>query len=164
MGNCFKKNDVFKEQNNTRALNHDYYKGVSLMIPFFSYKGEIDQCLISKVYDGDTIHIIRTINKKQYRFRCRLLGIDTPEIKSLDIFEKKFAIETREYLSNLILDKKIWIEFNDFDKYGRILITIYLSEEDMKNKKSINQKLIDMGLAKGYDGKTKINFSDWNDS
>jgi endonuclease YncB( thermonuclease family) len=146
-------------RNKKKAINKlQVYKD----IPFFSYKGEQDLCKVSKCYDGDTIHIIRIIKKKPYRFSCRLLGIDTAELRTKNEKEKEFAIETRDFLANLILDKYVWVEFEHFDKYGRVLCNIYLSHTNMKHKKSINQLLIDDGFAQSYDGGTKIEFEDWN--
>ena len=45
----------------------------------------------AKVTDGDTVKIVFPINKKFYKFSCRLYGIDTPEMKSHDINEKNYA-------------------------------------------------------------------------
>ena len=131
-------------------------------IPFFSYKDEKDICLVSKCYDGDTIWIVRIIKNKPYRFKCRLSGIDTAEMRTKDEEEKKFAIKTRDYLANLILNQYVWVKFGEFDKYGRLLCNIYLTHKDLKRKKSVNQMLIDNGWAQAYDGGTKVEFKNWN--
>jgi len=130
-------------------------------VPFFSYKGEIDICKVSKVYDGDTIHIVRIIKKKPYRFKCRLLGIDTAELRSSNEKEKEFAIKTRDFLANLIYNEYVFVEFDDFDKYGRLLCNVYIDHKHLRNKLSINQMLINEGYAKAYDGGTKIDFENW---
>ena len=131
-------------------------------IPFHSYKNEQDICKVIKCYDGDSIHIIRMIGKIPYRFRCRLSGIDTAEIRSKNIEEKKFAIKTRDYLANLILNQYVWITFGEFDKYGRLLCTIYLTHKDTKHNHSINERLIEEGYAQPYNGDTKLDFANWN--
>lgn len=130
-------------------------------VPFFSFDGHKDVCIVSKCYDGDTIHLVRIINKTPFRFNCRLLGIDTAEMKSHDVNEKIFAKQTRDYLADLVLNKMIWVEFKDFDKYGRLLCNIYLTQDDMNDQYSVNQLLIDEGFAQPYDGGTKLEYKDW---
>ena len=131
-------------------------------VPFYSFNGIVDYCEVCKCYDGDTIWIYRTINNKLYRIRCRLLGIDTAEMKSQNDEEKEFAINTRLYLVSLIYNKKVWIKFYDNDKYGRALCELFLTEKDMVNNNSVNQLLIDKGYAQSYDGGTKKPFEQWD--
>jgi endonuclease YncB( thermonuclease family) len=46
----------------------------------------------------------------------------------------------------------LYIEFGNFDKYGRVLGTLYLDDSEANKKKSINQILIDENHAVYYDG------------
>ncbi|MBN1469407.1 MAG: thermonuclease family protein [Fusobacteriaceae bacterium] len=50
----------------------------------------------------------------------------------------------QEFLSNLILNKTVSLEYTSKDKYGRYLGDIYL------NKLWINTKMVDNGLACNY--------------
>ena len=109
-----------------------------------------------KCYDADTIHIVIYFGNELQRFKCRLIGIDSAEIKSKNEKEKQHAIKAKEYLEKLILDKIIFVHCGLFDKYGRLLINIYY------NDKNINTHLIDMKYAYAYDGKTKKDFNDWS--
>ena len=154
--------------------------------PKFSLKGErfIAKCV--KCYDADTIHIVIYLNNTFTRFCCRLLEIDTPEIRSKDTSEKKEAKIARDYLRNLILDKLIVISCQEFDKYGRLLIYIYnldnlhtslqtggdsketeITSTRCKNSQgytwenSINHHLIEKGHAYHYYGGKKRQFNDW---
>jgi endonuclease YncB( thermonuclease family) len=110
---------------------------------------------VIKVYDGDTITICNRLPIKNcndiFRFSVRLDGIDTPEMKSVSSREKKLAIEARDALYNKIYNKHITLRNNKTEKYGRILSTIYLGNEN------INEWMIDNGYAVRYDGKTKTN-------
>lgn len=59
---------------------------------------------------------------------------------------------TRNEIKNLLGNSKKTINclFDDMDKYGRILITLY-----DKDNNNINTKLIDNGYVKKYDGGKK---------
>ena len=45
------------------------------------FKKQRLRCKCIDVYDGDTITIIIPLNNTGYKQRCRLSGIDAPEIK-----------------------------------------------------------------------------------
>ena len=64
------------------------------------YVPTIEKGTVIKIYDGDTITIGGYVkgDPMKYRFSVRLLGIDCPEIKSHDSFEKKHALEGKQYL------------------------------------------------------------------
>ena len=137
---------------------------------------------VKSVYDGDTIVILVPMNIKvysniskelvdtnnpisnqpnqihNYEIRLRLLGIDTPELKPLKSIQNREehiqkANEAKNFLSQLIENKIVSIEFKENDKYGRPLGSIYL------NNSNINNLMIEKGYAKIYSGGTKdINF------
>jgi len=118
-------------------------------IPRFSFNGEKKKAYICDIYDGDTITAIFDINNKMYKFACRLTGIDTPEIKTADKKEKEKAIIVRDVLREKLLHKIAELDCYDFDKYGRILVTITY------DSCNINEWLIEQGYAKKYLGGTK---------
>lgn len=157
-GKSDKKHDELAEQND--MLMSLEYKDVD----FFSLEGHKTWAKCVKVYDGDTCTIVFMFNGKPQKFRTRLIGIDTAEIKPKNKnaeekeLEKKFAIKTREYLSNIILNKLIYVECGDWDKYGRLLVTLY---KDNVSELSLNKTLVDEGYAYGYEGATKKTFIEW---
>lgn len=59
------------------------------------------QCV--KCYDADSIHAVIHFHGTPTRFRCRLLGIDTPEIRSKDPAERTHARAARDFLREGIL-------------------------------------------------------------
>ena len=71
------------------------------------------------------------------------------ELRATNQKEKEFGYKVRDHLREKILGKVVTIKCEDFDKYGRLLVTILL--EDL----SVNQWLIDNGYAFAYDGGTK---------
>ena len=108
---------------------------------------------VVKVYDGDTITIASKMpydNSPMYRFSVRLNGIDTPEIKGKTEDEKKMALEARNKLSELIMNKRVVLKNVSTEKYGRILADVYLDDTI-----HINQWLVDNRYAVKYDGGTK---------
>jgi micrococcal nuclease len=114
---------------------------------------------VIKVYDGDTITIASKLpydNSPIYRFSVRLLGIDSPEMKSKNK-EKQLAIVARDALANLIMNKTIHIKNISTEKYGRVLANVYL--EDLH----INQWMLDNKHAIPYDGGTKNRPPEWDD-
>lgn len=117
----------------------------------------IKKAFVAKVYDGDTITIITKLRLfgPKYKFSLRLRGIDAPEMKTKNVYEKKVAIKSRDWLSNKILGKKIIIKNLSYEKYGRLLADIFY-----KNKVSLNKQLVNNKLAVIYDGgkKEKINW------
>ena len=122
-------------------------------IPKFSFKNYKTIIKIIKVIDGDTITGIFKFKDEFYKYNFRLNGINAAEIRSKNDNEKKNGLIAKEYLYNLIINKNLLAEFYDFDKYGRILINLYLNNTD-----SISNILINGGYVHPYDGKRK---SEW---
>lgn len=116
----------------------------------FSFENYETIIKVIKVIDGDTITAIFKFKDEFYKTNFRINGIDTAEVHSTNENEKKFALETKLYLSNLIINKNLNAKFLNFDKYGRILINIYL-----ENNELLSDILIKGGFAKKYNGGTK---------
>ena len=118
----------------------------------------IENGIVIKVYDGDTITIATTlpiIDSPLYRFSVRLNGIDTPEMKGTTDDEKTAAVEVKNILTTMLLNKKVVLKNLQNEKYGRILADVYL--DDL----CINDWLLRERLAVKYDGGTKKTPSSW---
>lgn len=123
-------------------------------VPFWSLKGKKLKCKPVHIYDGDTIHVVIILKNKPTKWKVRMLGYDSPEMKPLKTKENRekeieLAKQSRDTLSDWILNKIVDIEFGEFDKYGRPLGTIYIKNINM------NQWMIDNGYGIPYDGKQK---------
>ncbi len=108
-----------------------------------------DKLLINFSTDSNTKKLISF-----YEIRIRIYGIDTPEMKpskNLPNREEhiKKAHQAKDYLSFMVLNKIIYCEFMQNDKYGRPLAKLYYQN------KSISDIMIENGFAKPYDGGTK---------
>jgi len=155
----------YKLHKKTQKLSQFSYDN----LPEWTLEGKEFYSKILDIYDGDTITISIKINEQYHRMNCRLLNIDTPELRSSDENEKNAAKLARNHLIFLLTKQKVnseitrnairnicnefnpifLIQCNKFDKYGRLLITILTSGT------SINEKMIEDGFAGKYDGKTK---------
>lgn len=151
-------------------------------LELFSLNNLITQGKIVDIYDGDTCKIALITDNTIKKFTCRLLGIDTPEMKPLlnksnrdqEIINahkcRNKIIQLSTSCDCLIdnqmkkIDCKKLIEKNtkvitikcfEFDKYGRLLVELYCENIS----KSVNQILIDEGFAKAYDGGIKEGFN-----
>lgn len=138
-------------------------------IQIFNFKGLKTYGKILKNYDGDTADCVIINNDILYRFKIRMYGYDSPEIKpSLNIENReeiilkakeakyklwKLTTKTDDYQIHKTLIK---IECGDFDKYGRLLITAYDENiEELDFSKSINKMMIDEGYGYSYLGGKK---------
>lgn len=112
---------------------------------------------VHKVVDGDTIDVDIDLgfNVSFYQ-RVRLAGIDTPESRTTDKYEKELGLEVKKKLGELLSGAKdivIRTEKPDStEKYGRILGWLFIDGAEQ----SINHTLIAGGYAWEYMGETKI--------
>lgn len=121
---------------------------------------------VIKVYDCDTITIatkfpyLTTLNESNimYRFHIRLLGIDTPEMKTKNQDEKAIAQLAQKTLSELILNKNVTLKNTSLDKYGRILANVY-TEDGLE----LSNWAITSRFAVSYDGSTKKPPTSWSE-
>ncbi len=116
-----------------------------------------------KNYDADTITVdidsVHPLFGKQ--IPVRVLGIDSPEIKSKNKCESRLAQVAREFVHNqLKAAKQISLVNVQRDKYFRILADVQY------DKKSLTQELLQRKMAYPYDGgtKQKINWCEFHNS
>lgn len=116
--------DNFLIQNNTKA---EFDNSIFPIIE------ELNIFIVTKIIDGDTIEVNNGT-------KIRLICIDTPEMG------EEYYYESKNYLTNLILNKEIQLEkdISDVDKYGRLLRYVYL-ENDF-----INELIVLGGYGKYY--------------
>lgn len=118
--------------------------------PFFQIINESHPAKVVKCYDGDTVHCVFKFNGNYYKFRIRLCGYNSPELRP----SKKIPKEQRNEiirkaklaklrLKDLCLNKIVHLECHGFDNFGRILGVLKLNFDD---DLSINQVM----LAEGH--------------
>jgi endonuclease YncB( thermonuclease family) len=126
---------------------------------FFDLKGEVHLAKVVDCYDGDTVQCVFFHNGKFQKFRIRMFGYDTPEMRpSKKIPEnirndiKNKALLAKQRLKELVLDKIVVIECLGFDKYGRLLANIKINEDDSE---TVNKIMIQEGHGREYFGGSK---------
>lgn len=96
-----------------------------------SYSGRV-----SRVYDGDTIHVIDQNGQKH---KIRMAYIDAPEIK------QAYGTRSRDELKNIALDEKVKVRVFDIDRYQREVAQVLLGNTDL------NLRQVKQGAAWHYE-------------
>ena len=119
----------------------------------FNFEERVCQGKVVDVYDGDTVKIVFPLTDKEperlYRWNCRLINVDTPEIRTRNLKEKEMGLKVRDLLRDKILNKVVTLNCGELDKYGRLLVDINYESEN------INHWLITNGYAYEYNGGRK---------
>lgn len=118
--------------------------------PKFSFKGLSFPGKCVRVVDGDTVYIVAETLYGYKKFNCRILHIDTPEMRKHGLLAQMAKEETE----NFALDKTCIIECGDFDNFGRLLVDLKV------NGKDLGEHLVNEKLAVYYEGKKKISFDE----
>ena len=111
---------------------------------------------ILKVVDGDTIDADIDLGFDiSLSKRIRLAAVDTPESRTADANEKKYGLESKEWLKHKVENAKnilIKTELPDStEKYGRIIGHLFINDQET----SLNNQMIIEGYAWEYSGGTK---------
>ena len=113
--------------------------------PLREYRGEF-------AYDGDTIYVaIPGLPGEIANMSVRVRGVDTPEIRGKCESEKQLAQQARDYARKRLKTAKA-VEFcePEWGRYGgRVVASVRIDGSPL------DLELIDNGLARPYDGKTK---------
>jgi len=93
---------------------------ILLSVPSFATTHNIEGKVV-KVADGDTITIL---DSSKIQHRIRLAGIDAPEKG------QPFGNASRKRLSELVVGKEVRVEFEKYDRYGRIVGKVWVTPLD----------------------------------
>ena len=147
--------------------------------PLFSLEGRTLHVKVIDAYDADTVTVALTLGDELCAFKVRLTGIDTPEMRPPRARpnreqEKRMAVRARNTLIGWVTSgddpepdvrysrrrlrreffepnrKLVWLRAGPFDKYGRLLGELF---EQSGGGGAFNQRLLDAGLARPYDGR-----------
>ena len=122
-----------------------FSKGTSLLVPFLLFsivfliyllntKANLNTVKIESCYDGDTC---TTESGEKIRLAC----IDAPEIRGKNADPLK-AKASREFINNLLSNKKVTIKRIDTDRYGRTVAEIFIEGTN------IQKLMVKNGFAK----------------
>jgi micrococcal nuclease len=110
---------------------------------------------VLKVVDGDTIDVDIDLGFNiSYTQRVRLAGIDTPESRTRDLYEKKLGLESKDWLKGALSNAKSIVirteKPDSTEKFGRILGWLFVDDVNLNNV------MIDQGYAWPYMGEAKV--------
>lgn len=120
--------------------------------------------------DGDTIKVVFHFHGLLVENKIRLLGINAPESRTLDLKEKAKGIAAKKYFETICktnIHNIVYIECDKFDDFGRVLGHVYQiyfgetcpntdaepfgdSNFIFKNKKSLNTLMVETGHARPF--------------
>ena len=109
---------------------------------------------IIKVVDGDTIDVAIDLGFGLIKHeRVRIAGIDAPETRTRDLYEKKLGIEAKEWLIKELDGASLIIKTEKEGKYGRILGWLY---KESTTATSLNEIMVNKGygIMMGIEKKT----------
>ena len=109
---------------------------ISLISSSFSAYGALPTTIIKSCYDGDTC---TTIDGEKIRLAC----INTPELKGKKA-EPIAAREARDFLNNLVMNKKVYIKRITKDRYERTVAELFI------NDLNIQEIIVKKGYGKIY--------------
>lgn len=117
--------------------------------------GVYDGARIVSVYDGDSFRVVFPFRGVETEWRCRLEGVDTPELKPPKAMpdravEVARAVAARDFVRGWAEDPAgLSVRVTGVEKYGRLLCQLWRGEE------SLAERLIREGHAYSYDGGSK---------
>ncbi len=76
---------------------------------------------VVKVADGDTVTVLDDLHQQH---KIRLTGIDAPEKKM------PYGNRSKQFLSDLVFDRQVQVEYSKKDRYGRTLGKIIVGGVD----------------------------------
>lgn len=142
--------------------------------PPFTLAGTSIKARVLDVYDGDTMTVALPWKGTCYRFKLRILGINTEELRGTDADVKERALRARNRVLELVTcgdlrpDPKtsrkacrqalamkpylVSVQCHDFDKYGRVLARVLTPGSQAV---SVSDILVQEGLAREYMVTTK---------
>ena len=134
-------------------------------IDAFKFDNCSKYCRVLDVYDGDTITVGIIFERKPYRVKVRMYGYNSPEIRpKLNVENRneiiKKAKQARDILRMLILNKIVIIRIEEgtWDKYGRLLGTIFIKRNNncfSSFNLNVNHYMIENRYGYKYNGRTK---------
>ena len=126
----------------------------------FTLENKIFIGKVVDVYDGDTCKIVMCFKNEFMKFSMRMLGYDTPELRTKNEIEKHFGYISKEMLERLVLNKIVKVSCHNFDKYGRILCSIVVINSNSKEEINVNNFMVDKKFGYNYFGDKKKDFND----
>lgn len=122
-----------------------------------------DRVMLGKVvsvYDGDTCRVNLFLAPNDLKqFTIRMMGYDSPELKTKNTTEKKCGLIAKNTLNKLLEDRIVKLVCLEHDKYGRILANVFVKLADGSDL-NVNKYMMDNHFGYSYLGGTKTTFDE----
>jgi endonuclease YncB( thermonuclease family) len=123
---------------------------MSVFDNLYHYKFRVDRCI-----DGDTVEGKLDKGRKNFDedVRIRLLDIQAPETRTLDLEEKARGYEAKAFLEDLVLGQWVLVKtykIKDDDNFGRMLGDIWIDRDGIEIH--VNSFMIEAGHAVPWEG------------
>ena len=129
-----------------------------LLLLLFPSPAPATQYHVNRVVNGDTF----IVEYGSVKLTVRMVGIDAPEMSNrLHQVGQPFALDARQYLSKLILDKTVDVKSYGSDRNGRTLAEVFLL-----NGRNVNLEMLKAGFAEVFRGRppTGLNMKPYDES
>lgn len=126
----------------------------------FSFAGHRCLAKVVDVYDGDTIRVVFEYRGELIQYAVRMLGYDSPEMRPPKASptrdaEKAAARASAAALTEKIGDAIVHLECGAFDKYGRLLATVFTRARDGSRGEDVNAWMLANRYGVPYGGGAK---------
>ncbi len=127
----------------------------------FSFEGETHIAKVVDIYDGDTVRLAFRFRGAIIQVKARMAGYDSPELKPrLSAPNRALEIEAARAAKSA-LEKQlgearlVTAVCGPFDKYGRVLVTLFVGAGGGARGESLNAWMVASGHGRPYAGGTK---------
>jgi endonuclease YncB( thermonuclease family) len=107
----------------------------------FSLDGFDTDARVIRIVDGDSLNLLFKFRGCYDVWKCRICGIDTPELRGGTDETKLAAQQAKDFMHDKLDGKIIKINCKEFDSFGRLMVIIEFEGED------IGETLISNGHA-----------------
>lgn len=125
----------------------------------FSFDGIDTFARVCNIHDPDTITVVFIWSDQPIKLNVRLDKIDAPELKSKIPAEAEVCRKGTKILQQLIGDKVVRITLGKYDKFGRVLSTVYSLQPIEDDLNYVNDYLLKYHYVRSYDGGKKLPWS-----
>jgi endonuclease YncB( thermonuclease family) len=133
------------------ACEDENYYGSAETLDYFTFSGDKFRGKVLSVYDGDTLSVAFRWHGQLMRWKIRVLGVDTPELRGTSGLMKIVALKAKQFVLDNYVGKLVKISCSDFGSFGRLLAHIQLLEDT----ETLTERLLAAHLGIAYSGERR---------
>ena len=120
-------------------------------LDYFSFEGATVACKVLSAYDGDTVSVAFRWLGVMVRWRVRVAGVDTPELRGGTPELRALATKAKHFVVAACVGEQLQLTCHKFDSFGRIIATLTFPNGD-----TLAQRLIRENLGVPYDDRKRL--------